>query len=171
VRHLARQSGDSSISVGESPLVSEVRQQVLIEAPPAVVWELITDVNRHPEWWPDVEEVQCEDFHAGCTYREVVKIPLGSAERQMQVTELDDCQRFRIDCVLTGAFVELGLTEAQTNTFVDAAVGMNPIGLRYKAFDALAGRSYFRRWLSRSLEAMGRAASTRVVPTPGAHES
>jgi hypothetical protein len=30
--------------------MSEVRQQVLIEAPPEVVWELITDVNRHPEW-------------------------------------------------------------------------------------------------------------------------
>jgi ribosome-associated toxin RatA of RatAB toxin-antitoxin module len=39
--------------------MSEVRQQVLIEASPEVVWELITDVNRHPEWWPDVEEVHC----------------------------------------------------------------------------------------------------------------
>jgi uncharacterized protein YndB with AHSA1/START domain len=36
--------------------MSEVRQQVLIEAPPEVVWELITDLNRHPEWWPDVSD-------------------------------------------------------------------------------------------------------------------
>jgi hypothetical protein len=150
--------------------MSEVRQQALIEAPPEVVWALITDVNRHPEWWPGVEEVQCDDFHQGCTYREVVKIPLGSAERQMQVTELDDCQRFRIDCVLTGAFVELGLTEAQGNTFVDAAVGIHPINLRYKAFDAIAGRRYFRQWLARSLEAMGQAVArpTRVGETPSA---
>jgi hypothetical protein len=30
---------------------------------------------------------------------------------------------------------------------------MNPIDLRYKAFDAIAGRGYFRRWLARSLGA------------------
>jgi uncharacterized protein YndB with AHSA1/START domain len=30
--------------------MSEVRQQILIEASPRAVWELITDVDRHPEW-------------------------------------------------------------------------------------------------------------------------
>jgi uncharacterized protein YndB with AHSA1/START domain len=64
---------------GKSPPTSEVRQQILIEAPPRMVWELITDVDRHPEWWPDVKEVQCDDFHEGCTYREVIKVPLGTA--------------------------------------------------------------------------------------------
>ena len=93
--------------------MSEVRQQVLIEASPEVVWELITDVNRHPEWWPDVEEVHCEDFHEGCSYREVIKVPLGTAEREFVVNEATDCQRFRIDCVVSGAFVDLGLTAPQ----------------------------------------------------------
>jgi hypothetical protein len=156
-----RQSGDSPISVRESAAVSQVRQQVLIEAPPTVVWALITDVNRHPEWWPDVEEVQCDDFHKGCTYREVIKVPLGTEEREFVVSEADDCQRFRIDCVVSGAFVDLGLTEAQGDTFVDAAAGMNPIGLRYKAFDTIAGASYFRKWLDRSLSAMKEAALSR----------
>jgi carbon monoxide dehydrogenase subunit G len=142
--------------------MSEVRQQVLIEAPPEAVWALITDVNRHPDWWPDVEEVQCNDFHEGCQYREVIKVPLGTAEREFVVSEATDCQRFRIDCVVSGAFVDLGLTEAQGGTFVDAAAGMNPIGLRYRAFDALAGSGYFRKWLARSLEAMKRAASSRA---------
>ncbi|MDQ2940095.1 MAG: SRPBCC family protein [Actinomycetota bacterium] len=142
--------------------MSEVRQQVLIEAPPNVVWALITDVNRHPEWWPDVEEVQCEDFHEGCSYREVIKVPLGTAEREFVVNEATDCQRFRIDCVVSGAFVDLGLTEAQGSTFIDAAAGMNPIGIRYKAFDAIAGGNYFRKWLDRSLEAMKRAATSRA---------
>ena len=140
--------------------MSEVRQQVLIEAPPNVVWALITDVNRHPEWWPDVEEVHCEDFHEGCSYREVIKVPLGTAEREFVVNEATDCQRFRIDCVVSGAFVDLGLTEAQGGTFIDAVAGMNPIGVRYKAFDAIAGGNYFRKWLDRSLEAMKRAAAS-----------
>jgi uncharacterized protein YndB with AHSA1/START domain len=34
--------------------LSQVRRQILIEAPPRAVWELITDLERHPEWWPDV---------------------------------------------------------------------------------------------------------------------
>jgi hypothetical protein len=141
--------------------MSEVRQQALIEAPPEVVWELITDVNRHPEWWPDVVEVQCDEFHEGCTYRQVEKVPLGTAEREFVVSAADDCQRFRIDCLASGAFVDLGLTEAQGSTFIDAAAGMNPIGFRYKTFDAIAGARYFRQWLQRSLEAMERVAASR----------
>jgi hypothetical protein len=144
--------------MAESPLVSEVRQQILIEAPPRQVWDLITDVNRHPEWWPDVEDVRCDDFHEGCSYREVIKVPLGTAEREFVVSEASDCQRFRIDCVVSGAFVDLGLTEAQGGTFIDAAAGMNPIGLRNKAIDVLGGPRYFRQWLDRSLKAMKEAA-------------
>ena len=147
--------------------MSEVRQQLLIEAPPRAVWTLITDVNRHPEWWPDVEQVHCDDFHEGCSYREVIKVPLGTAERRFVVNEASDCQRFRIDCVISGAFVDLGLTEAQGDTFVDAAAGMNPTGLRYSAFDAIAGRSYFHKWLARSLEAMKDAAARPADRPPG----
>ncbi len=47
--------------------------------------------------------------------------------------------------MVSGAFVDLGLTEAQGSTFIDAAAGMNPIGIRYKAFDAIAGGNYFRK--------------------------
>jgi hypothetical protein len=138
--------------------VSEVKQQILIEAPPDVVWALITDVNRHPEWWPDIVEVECDDFHQGCTYREVKKVPFGTDDLHLVVENAEDCQRFRINCVKTGSFLDLGLTAAQQGTFVDAAAGMKPIGLRYRAFDAVVGRSYFRKWLARSLEAMKEAA-------------
>ncbi len=146
--------------------MSEVRQQALIEAPPEVVWGLIVDVNRHPEWWPDIVEVECDDFHQGCTYREVKKVPFGTDELHLVVEEAKDCQRFRIDCVKTGSFLDLGLTAAQDGTFVDGTAGMNPIGLRYRAFDALAGRSYFRKWLARSLEAMKDAAAQRSGGSP-----
>ena len=32
------------------------RRQIMVDAPFERVWELIGDVNRHPEWWPRVEE-------------------------------------------------------------------------------------------------------------------
>jgi hypothetical protein len=142
--------------------MSEVRQQALIEAPPEVVWELIADVNRHPDWWPDIVEVDCEDFHQGCTYREVKKVPFGTDELNLLVEEADECQRFRINCLKTGSFLDIGLTAAQDGTFVDASAGMDPTGFQYRVFDAIAGRRYFSRWLERSLEAMKRVAASRV---------
>jgi hypothetical protein len=30
--------------------VSEFREQAFIDAPVGVVWDLLADVNRHPEW-------------------------------------------------------------------------------------------------------------------------
>jgi hypothetical protein len=142
--------------------MSEVHLQAVIDAPPRVVWDLITDVNRHPEWWPDVIEVECEDFHKGCTYRQIKKVPFGTEELRLLVEQAEDCERFRINCLDTGTFVEIGLTGAQEGTFVDAAAGMDPSGFQYRVFDVLAGRRYFSRWLERSLEAMKRVATNRA---------
>jgi Polyketide cyclase / dehydrase and lipid transport len=153
--------------MGESRAMSEARQQVLIDAPPRVVWDLIADVNRHPEWWPDIVEVECDDFHKGCSYREVKKVPFGTDELDLVVEEADECRRFRINCVKTGSFLELGLTAAQDGTFVDATAGINPVGLQYRIFDVLAGRRYFSKWLLRSLEAMQEVASNRALEEAG----
>jgi hypothetical protein len=141
--------------------VSEIRQQGLIEAPREAIWALITDVESHPQWWPDSVEVECEEFGKGCTYREVIKVPLGTAERRFVVEELDEPSEFRIHCVVSGAFVHLAFTDAQDGTFVDAAAGMSPIGTGYKLFDAVAGRRYWRSWLSRWFAALEGAARER----------
>jgi uncharacterized protein YndB with AHSA1/START domain len=45
--------------------MSDSRQQVWIDAPLKVVWELIADINRHPQWWPRVVEVNCEELAVG----------------------------------------------------------------------------------------------------------
>jgi len=38
--------------------MSEARQQAYIEAPVEIVWDLLADVDRHPEWWPRVLSVE-----------------------------------------------------------------------------------------------------------------
>ncbi|MDX6638521.1 MAG: Polyketide cyclase / dehydrase and lipid transport [Solirubrobacterales bacterium] len=143
-------------------IVSDARQQTFIQAPRRVVWELIADVERHADWWPDVIEVDCDQVAQGCQYREVIKVPFGTAERQFEIEDLDDPARFSIRCVNTGAFCEVVLTDAQGGTFVEGRAGLDPRSLRFKVFDAVAGQRYFTRWLEQSLAAMERVAVERA---------
>jgi uncharacterized protein YndB with AHSA1/START domain len=139
--------------------MSDCRQQALIDAPIEIVWGLVRDVNRHPEWWPRVVEVECEGLEEGCTYRQVTESPFGYQELDVVVDRLDEMRELRIRCTNTGTFVDLALTAAGTGTFVDARFGMDPVTTRMRVFDALAGKRYFRRWLEQSLEAMQRVAA------------
>ena len=143
--------------------MSEARQQAFIDAPVETVWKLISDVERHSDWWPDVVEVECDEVAEGCMYREVIKIPLGTGERNFVIEDFDNPERFHIRCVDTGAFVDISLTEARGGCFVDAAAGMDPKSLGFKVFDTLAGKRYWRRWLEQSLDAMGQVAGERTT--------
>jgi uncharacterized protein YndB with AHSA1/START domain len=145
--------------------MSEARQQAYIDAPVGVVWELLEDVDRHPEWWPRVVEVECEGLEAGCTYREVVQGPVGKDEMLLHVDQMEDCKELLIRCVNTGTFVHWLLTEAQEGTFVDARFGMDPGKFQHRIFDLVAGKRYFRSWLLQSLEAMRDAARERAART------
>jgi uncharacterized protein YndB with AHSA1/START domain len=143
--------------------MSEVRQQAYIEAPVEVVWDLIADADRHPEWWPRVLAVECEGLEPGCTYREVVQMPGGPDKMKIRVDQMEDCKDLLIRCVNTGTFVHWTLTEAQEGTFVDATFGMEPAKLQYRVFDLALGRRFFRNWLEESLDAMQRVAAERAA--------
>jgi hypothetical protein len=148
--------------------MSDCRNQAFIEAPVRVVWDLIADVDRHPEWWPRVVEVECEELGEGCTYRQVTRTPFGTEDFNLEIESMNDPEEFRIQCLNTGTFVRFGLTEAQGGTFVDGRMGMEPNGLAMQVFDATAGRIYFRRWLAASLDAMAQAAEKRAATADAA---
>jgi uncharacterized protein YndB with AHSA1/START domain len=143
--------------------MSRCRREVFIQAPSEVVWELIADVERHPEWWPRVIEVTCEGLEEGCTYREVTKTPFGTDEMLLRVDELTPGERFTIHCVNTGTFVRIALTEARGGTFLEAEMGMEPWKLGMKVFDAVIGKRYFDNWLGQTVEGLERAASSRAA--------
>ena len=142
--------------------MSDARQQVWIDAPPEVVWELIADVNRDSDWWPRVVEVECDELAEGCVYKEVVSTPVGKDKMDMEVERLEDCEELAIRCVNTGTFVQFALTEAQGGTFVHGRMGMDPQGLMTRVVDAIVGQRYFRAWLADSLDAMRAAAKERA---------
>jgi hypothetical protein len=141
--------------------MSLYRQQALIEAPVTTLWELIGDVNRHPEWWPKVVEIECDDdFGQGCNYRMVTKGPFGTeGDMMVEVERLEGCRELLIRCMNTGTYCKWLLTEAQGGTFIDAEFGMDPRTAGTRVFDAIAGKRYFRRWLQQSLAALEETAT------------
>jgi hypothetical protein len=142
--------------------VSHCRQQGFVAAPVETVWDLIADVERHPEWWPRVIEVQCEGLEEGCTYRQLTQTPVGRDEMNLLVEGRDELRNLRIRCLNTGTFVRFALTGAQDGTFVDGEMGMDPQGIKNRVIDAVAGKRYFSQWLDSTMGALERAAKEKA---------
>jgi uncharacterized protein YndB with AHSA1/START domain len=138
--------------------MSAYRQQALIDVPLTTVWGLVSDVNRHPEWWPRVVKVQCEGIEQGCEYRQVTASLMGKVETDVRIETLEDCRELNLRCLDTGTFCRWLLTETHDGTFIDAEFGMDPNGLAHRVFDAVAGKRYFRRWLEGALDGLRAAA-------------
>jgi Polyketide cyclase / dehydrase and lipid transport len=134
------------------------RRQAMVDAPVEAVWELIGDVNRHPEWWPRVEEVECDLLEVGATYRQVTRRPDKTLETTMKIEELDDCHELRLSCLNTGMYAHFLLTPAQDGTFVDAELGVEEQGLA-----GLLAAAFVRRWITQSLDGLRRAASSAAT--------
>ena len=141
--------------------MSEFREQAFIDAPVGVVWELLADVDRHPEWWPRVLEVDCEGLEPGCTYREVVQTPLGKDEMNLLIVKRDELRKLHIRCLNTGTFVRFEVTGAQGGTFVEGEMGMEPQGVKARVFDATVGRRYFADWIAKTFDGLRGAAVKR----------
>jgi uncharacterized protein YndB with AHSA1/START domain len=146
--------------------VSLCRQQGFIDAPVSVVWDLIADVERHPEWWPRVVEVHCEGLEEGCTYRQVTQTPLGKDEMNLLIERREELRKLRIRCLNTGTFIRFEITGARGGTFVDSEMGMEPDGVKAKLFDVTVGRRYFTDWISKTLDGLSAAAHERVAAGP-----
>ena len=133
-------------------------QQAYIEASPETVWELVGDPNRHPDWWPDVLEVECADLREGCRYRGVVKGPFRAAEHDLVIERLDTCQEVCISCQDTGVTTRFVLTGAQGGTFIEGHFSIEPQTVGSRVVTAVAGRRFMRSWLERSLENLKQVA-------------
>src|SRR3989440_11180376 len=142
------------------------RQQALIEVPVETLWELVGDVRRHPEWWPRIIDVQCEELEQGCTFRQVTKAAVGKIETDILVKRLEGCRELQLRCLDTGTCSRWLLTSTQAGTFVDVELGMDPHNLPNRVFDAGAGRRYFRKWLPPAVQAPGQGAGGRPAPSP-----
>jgi hypothetical protein len=134
--------------------MASARRQVMVDAPVERVWSLIGDVNRHPEWWPRVEEVECDLLEEGCTYRQVTNRPGKIMETTISIEALDDCHELSLRCLDSGMYARFLLTPAQNGTFVDGELGVEPENF----IERLVTPAFIRRWIAQSLEGLRRAA-------------
>jgi hypothetical protein len=136
------------------------RLQRVVDAPLDTVWELVSDPNLHPRWWPTVVESECDEIAEGCRFRAVVKGPFGRIEEhEFTIVDLDECRQVTIRCEEVGVYNRFGVTEARGRTFVDGEFGAEPHTLGMRLFGLTLGRRYLRRWLEESLAALEAAAS------------
>jgi uncharacterized protein YndB with AHSA1/START domain len=136
-----------------------------IEAAPEAIWELVGDPNRHPEWWPDVLEVECADLREGCRYRGVTKGPLRIEEHELLLERLDDCNEISIHCEGAGVTTRFKLADAQGGTFVEGYFSIAPNSIGSTLIAAVAGRRLMRSWLEQSLANLKQAAEQQPAPS------
>jgi len=149
--------------------MSAHRRQALLEAPVELVWELVGNPARYPEWWPRVIEVSGERFEEGDEYVQVTRGPVGQGTTRFLVERLDDLREIRMRCLASGTYADWRLTSAQGGTFVELEMGMQPLTVTNRIFDGTAGRLFFRRWAEQSLDALGRAADGGKAATQAPH--
>ncbi|CAN5402057.1 hypothetical protein BH10ACT11_BH10ACT11_00610 [soil metagenome] len=140
---------------------------MFLEAPLSVVWNLVGDPERHPQWWPRVLEVSGQSFDEGSNYAQVVRNPLGGRlASRMHIDRLDDLREIQMSCNRTGTIAHWLLTEAEGGTFVEIELGMNPKNAGGRVFDAVLGRMYFQRWIETSLEGLRSASEAAAAQKP-----
>jgi hypothetical protein len=140
--------------------MSEVQEQVLIEAPATQVWELVGDPSRYPDWLPRVLEVEGERFEEGGEFIQISHQPwLGRDEAHLRIDDMEELREIRMHCTISGMFVHWQLTDARGGTFVNAIFGMDPIRPRDRIIDFAVGRRFFRRWLNEAVASLKQNAT------------
>lgn len=140
------------------------RHQAFVAAPVRSVWELVGHPARHPEWWPEIVEVQGKQFGHGCSYCQVAKEGDDVRESEFKVERLDDLKELLVRCDETGMYMRWLLTEAQDGTFVNAEFGIDPEKAAEDdpGFDPKASADQLRRWLESSLDGLVDVASLEM---------
>jgi carbon monoxide dehydrogenase subunit G len=138
------------------------RRQAVIDAPIEVVWDLVGDPTRHPEWFPRVLAVsELEQVEQDARFRQVTRTLRGRMETTLAIEQLEELRSINMRCLDTGTYVRFMLTEAQDRTFADIEIGLEATRLPERVLDAAIGKRYFRRWTDEAVDALAVAAVAR----------
>jgi hypothetical protein len=131
----------------------------LIEAPIEVVWELVGNPARYPEWASEVIEVTgVATLEEGATFEQRTRTPAGKSTTTFVVDDLEEMREIKLRCLSSGYYSHWLLTEARGETFAEVEIGMDPKHLGYRAYDTLVGRRWYRRLVDDSLSSVAEVA-------------
>jgi uncharacterized protein YndB with AHSA1/START domain len=132
------------------------RHQALIDAPVEDVWAVVSDPRTHPEWWPDVLDVEIDEpLVEGGEYTRTSKaVPFLDAMESVWVAErLEDLKEARFRCTTSGSWARFTLTPAQGETYVELESGIDPTTLRWRLMNVMSGR-FVKDWIVKVLDAL-----------------
>jgi uncharacterized protein YndB with AHSA1/START domain len=149
--------------------MSSWRQQALIEAPVADVWDILSDPARGPDWDEDLMAVTGAPtkMEKGSTFDLTGRGPLRmKTTTTFRVEELEDMHELKLKCQVSGFYAHWLLTPAQNGTFTEVELGIEPIeepSMRTRVASALHTKSYLRREVEKLLDGLRRAVRRERV--------
>jgi uncharacterized protein YndB with AHSA1/START domain len=142
------------------------KQQALIDAPVAEVWELVSDPARGPQWSEEVIAVTGAPtkIEKGSIIEMTSRGPLGiKATTPFKVETLEDMHEIKMQCQVSGFYSHWILTDAQGGTFAELELGIESLdhkpSLQGRAAAVLHTKSYLRRTVEKLLDSLRRATS------------
>jgi hypothetical protein len=139
--------------------MSSWRQQATVEAPVEEVWALVGDPSRYPEvMGDDIVAVTGlpSAVEKNATFRQTSNLGFMKTTTTFLVEEYEGLREIKLRCQSSGYYSHWLLTEAKGDTFIDLEIGMDPIKLRYRAFDSLGGKRAWRGMAERALDGVRR---------------
>jgi hypothetical protein len=123
----------------------------------------VSDPRTHPEWWPDVVDVDIDGplVEGGEYTRRSKMLPFLDAVEAVWVAErLEDLKEARFRCTKTGTWACFSLTSAQAETYVELETGLDPTRVRWRLMK-LAGGPLFKQWILDVLDALPKEVAAR----------
>ena len=134
-------------------MVPSARKQTLIEAPVEQVWAYIGDPRSYPEWAGNVLSVTgLATVEAEAEFQQVTKSPLGKSETTFRIDELDELRTIKLRCEQSGYYSRWVLTEAQSQTFAEVEIGIEPTALQYRLLFGVMGKRYLRSIVDQAVD-------------------
>jgi hypothetical protein len=142
------------------------RRHGVIEAPIEDVWSIVSDPHTHPDWWPELHEVEVPDDarERGEYTRKTKRFGFLDVVDTVWIAEPNEqLKEVNFRCTVTGTYTRFGLTPAQNDTFVEIEAGVNPISVRGRVAKVM-GPLFFQRWLAELLEELPKAIEKTKQP-------
>jgi uncharacterized protein YndB with AHSA1/START domain len=126
----------------------------LIDAPVQDVWSYVGDPASFPEWAQNVISVTgLAEVEEGAEFRQTTRTPVGK-ETTFTIDELEDLHEIKLRCTKSGYYSRWVLTDAQSSTFADVEIGIDPTALQYRVFFGALGKRSLRRIAEQTIDGL-----------------